>query len=90
MQDAHRTHAYQRLTHRLNGRHLPVTLGAITITWLFLFPVALGVAMKVIEPFWAICLVYGPLAVLAYILGAGVSDEPEQKIVGYVSKLGVF
>jgi Fuc2NAc and GlcNAc transferase len=72
--EAHRSHAYQRIARRA-GRHLPVTLGALAITLLWLFPLGCLIALHRIAPIPGILLAAGPLLVAAIGLGAGVEEE---------------
>lgn len=75
---AHKVHAYQKLSRRLNG-HLPATLlyAAINVFWLF--PAAvLSVHYSTFE--WLIAgLSTLPLVVFCWLAGAGQPDAPENK-----------
>lgn len=75
---AHKVHAYQKLSRRLNG-HLPATLlyAAINVFWLF--PAAvLSVHYSTLE--WLIAgLSTLPLIVFCWVAGAGRPDAPENK-----------
>lgn len=68
--EAHRTHAYQRLARRC-GRHLPVTLGNIAITVIFLGPLAWLVAAGHLAPLAGLACAYLPLVLAAWLAGAG-------------------
>jgi Fuc2NAc and GlcNAc transferase len=68
--EAHRTHAYQRLARRC-GRHLPVTLGSIAVTVIFLGPLAWLVAAGHLAPLAGLACAYLPLALAAWLAGAG-------------------
>lgn len=72
--EAHRSHAYQRLSRRL-GAHAPVTLGAILITLFFCFPVACLMAAGVVQPLLGVTIVLVPLCVGALSLGAGSAEN---------------
>lgn len=75
---AHKVHAYQKLSRRLNG-HLPVTLlyAAINVFWLF--PAAvLSAHYRTLE--WLIAgFSILPLVVFCWLAGAGEPDAPENK-----------
>jgi Fuc2NAc and GlcNAc transferase len=71
--EAHRSHAYQRLSRRW-GAHRPVTLLTITVNVLWLAPLAWACLAW---PKWAwacVVLAYGPLVVAMVMLGAGKKD----------------
>lgn len=67
---AHRSHAYQRLAHRI-GAHPPVSLavGAINVLWLL--PVATLVVTGRLDGVVGLGIAYAPLIVIALALGAG-------------------
>ena len=67
---AHRTHAYQHLSKKLN-RHLPVSLGVGTINLFFLLPIAWLVSGSVISPIIGILIAYVPLVIVAVLFKAG-------------------
>jgi Fuc2NAc and GlcNAc transferase len=67
---AHRTHAYQHLSKKLN-RHLPVSLGVGAINLLFLLPIAWLVAESKIIPIFGLLIAYAPLVIVAALLNAG-------------------
>ncbi len=67
---AHRTHAYQHLSKKLNS-HLPVSLGVGAINLFFLLPVAWLVAESKIIPIFGVLIAYVPLAIVAALLNAG-------------------
>ena len=67
---AHRTHAYQHLSKKLN-RHLPVSLGVGAINLFFLLPIAWLVVESEIIPIFGILVAYVPLAIVAALLNAG-------------------
>ena len=74
LSQAHRSHAYQRLSRRW-GRHLPVTLLTTAINVLWLAPLAW---FALIQPSfsWPITLAaYTPLVIGAIALGAGKPDN---------------
>lgn len=72
--EAHRTHGYQRLA-RIAGRHSPVTLGAISVTWLWLFPVACCIAAKQVDAWIGVAIAYVPLVGAAILLGSGSIEK---------------
>ena len=67
---AHRTHAYQNLTKRIN-KHLSVSLsvGAINLFWLL--PIAWLVANENVVPILGVTIAYIPVIALALFLKAG-------------------
>ena len=68
--DAHRSHAYQRLSRHWNS-HARVTLVYCLINVLWLLPLA---ALARLQPGLAwhlVALAYLPLVIAAYVLGAG-------------------
>ena len=67
---AHRTHAYQHLSKKLN-RHLPVSLGVGAINLFFLLPIAWLVVESEIIPIFGLLISYVPLAIVAALLNAG-------------------
>jgi Fuc2NAc and GlcNAc transferase len=67
---AHRTHAYQHLSKKLNG-HLPVSLGVGAINLMFLLPIAWLVSESVIIPIFGLVMAYVPLLIVAVMLKAG-------------------
>lgn len=67
---AHRTHAYQHLSKKLN-RHLPVSLGVGAINLFFLLPIAWLVVKSEIIPIFGLIVAYVPLALVAALLNAG-------------------
>jgi Fuc2NAc and GlcNAc transferase len=68
--EGHRTHAYQQLSTRI-GRHVPVTLGALVINLLWLFPIALMVGLQYWNPCIGLLIAYMPLVIIAMQLQAG-------------------
>ena len=67
---AHRTHAYQHLSKKINS-HLPVSLGVGAINLFFLLPIAWLVAESKIIPIFGVLIAYVPLAIVAALLSAG-------------------
>ena len=67
---AHRTHAYQHLSKRINS-HLPVSLGVGAINLFFLLPIAWLVANSRLLPITGLIVAYFSLLVVAIVLGAG-------------------
>jgi len=68
--EAHRCHAYQHAARRC-GAHLPVTLavGAINVCWLL--PMALLVALGLVDGLFGVVIAYAPLVGTAVWLKAG-------------------
>jgi len=74
LSEAHRSHAYQRLSRRY-GSHLKVTLGVLCVNVCWLDPIAFVAAMR---PSWGALLTvvaWLPLAVMAWRCGAGIDAE---------------
>ena len=67
---AHRTHAYQHLSKKLNS-HLPVSLAIGAINLFFLLPIAWIVVESEIIPIFGLLISYVPLAIVAALLNAG-------------------
>lgn len=61
--EAHRTHAYQRLTRHLRG-HRPVTVLWSVVTVVWLWPWALGVARGAVDGEVAVAAAWGPLVLV--------------------------
>ena len=70
---AHRSHGYQHAARRFGG-HQPVSLavGAITVLWLW--PLALLVAVSYLDAALGLLIAYAPLVWLAVSLRAGAPD----------------
>ncbi|MFI8481161.1 glycosyltransferase family 4 protein [Pseudomonas sp. NPDC078700] len=73
--EAHRSHGYQYAARHYKS-HLPVSLGVTAINIVWLFPLALLVALGHMSGFWAMLLAYAPLVFLAVKFSAG-SIEPQ-------------
>lgn len=71
---AHRSHGYQRLFRKAGGA-LPVTGGALAVNVLILLPIALLAGQHPIAGIVAAVLVYGVLAGLLLVIGAGSPDH---------------
>jgi Fuc2NAc and GlcNAc transferase len=67
---AHRTHAYQNLTKRVN-KHLSVSLGVGAINLFWLLPIAWLVANESVMPIVGVTIAYIPVIALALFLKAG-------------------
>ncbi len=67
---AHRTHAYQHLSKRVN-RHLSVSLGVGAINLFLLLPIAWLVAESTLLPIFGLLIAYLPLVLVAVVLKAG-------------------
>ena len=68
--EAHRSHAYQ-FASRQYGRHLPVTLAVAVINVVWLFPLALSVALFGLDAGLGTVIAYVPLVFLAVKYRAG-------------------
>lgn len=74
--DAHRSHAYQRLSRRWKS-HKKVTLTAITINLIWLLPLAF-LAIHYANWSWAfLILAYLPVISIVWLLGAGKLDNQQ-------------
>jgi len=71
---AHRSHAYQIASRKLNS-HVKVSVILVAINILWLFPLAFTVATKDLHPLTGLALGYVPLIVLAAYLGAGNEES---------------
>jgi Fuc2NAc and GlcNAc transferase len=71
--EAHRSHAYQRAARKF-GAHKPVSLavGAINLVWLW--PLALLVALGYLDGAIGLLIAYAPLLWLVFLLRAGTPD----------------
>jgi Fuc2NAc and GlcNAc transferase len=67
---AHRTHAYQNLTKRVN-KHLSVSLGVGATNLFWLLPIAWLVANESVMPIVGVTIAYIPVIALALFLKAG-------------------
>ena len=67
---AHRSHAYQYASRRF-ASHKTVTLSVIAINLLWLFPLALLTALRLIDGTIALVVAYAPLIALAWAFSAG-------------------
>ena len=67
---AHRNHAYQYAARRL-GAHKPVTLAVLAINVLWLLPLAVAVAINLLDGIVALTIAYAPLVWLAFRFKAG-------------------
>lgn len=73
LQDAHRTHVYQKIANRLNS-HLSVTLGVLLINILWLSPIAVLVGLGYLKGFMGLLIAYAPLVIMAVQFKAGQPD----------------
>lgn len=73
LQEAHRTHAYQKAAIRLN-RHLPVTLAVFLINVVWLLPIAVLVGFNCLKGFTGLLIAYVPLVIIALQFKAGQPD----------------
>jgi len=71
---AHRSHAYQKASRRY-GSHSRVTIGAITINLVWLFPIAFLATAKPEYGWWLTIAAWAPLIVLSLWIGAGRSND---------------
>ena len=69
--DAHRLHAYQKLSDRANGRHDVVTLGFICVMLFVLLPAAFMANALHHSGFWLFSALFAAFSLLALFLGAG-------------------
>ncbi|CNJ06438.1 polyprenol phosphate:N-acetyl-hexosamine 1-phosphate transferase [Yersinia aldovae] len=72
--EAHRSHGYQ-IASRKFKRHLPVTLLAIAINIVWLYPIALLVGLDVVNPIIALIISYAPIIYIDYKLEAGIKNN---------------
>lgn len=72
--EAHRSHGYQIASRRFK-RHLPVTLSAIVINIIWLFPIAFLVGLEILNPVIALVISYIPIMYIDYKINAGVNNN---------------
>jgi Fuc2NAc and GlcNAc transferase len=72
---AHRSHAYQRLTRRWGG-HRAVTLTVWAVNLLWLLPCAVLAALRPSWASWLVLAALAPLVLLTVVNGAGRSEPP--------------
>lgn len=72
--EAHASHSYQILA-RKYGSHVPVTLMAIAVNLLWLFPIAMLIASAKIDGVVGLVIAWFPLLIVALKCGAGVRDK---------------
>ncbi|CNH21139.1 polyprenol phosphate:N-acetyl-hexosamine 1-phosphate transferase [Yersinia thracica] len=72
--EAHRSHGYQ-IASRKFKRHLPVTLSAIGINVIWLFPIAVLVGIDIVNPIIALIISYLPLLYIDYKINAGINNN---------------
>ncbi|WP_145536233.1 MraY family glycosyltransferase [Yersinia thracica] len=72
--EAHRSHGYQ-IASRKFKRHLPVTLSAIGINVIWLFPIAVLVGIDIVNPIIALIISYIPLLYIDYKINAGINNN---------------
>ncbi len=71
--EAHRSHAYQIASRRLNS-HIKVSVLLMVINIFMLFPVAFVVMEKMLSPVAGLALAYIPLIIMQAYLGAGKTE----------------
>jgi Fuc2NAc and GlcNAc transferase len=71
---AHRSHAYQRLSRRY-GSHLKVTLGILAVNVLWLDPLAFAAAARPAFGSLLAVIAWAPLAFVAWRCGAGLEED---------------
>ncbi|HAS1732197.1 TPA: glycosyltransferase family 4 protein [Enterobacter cloacae] len=72
--EAHASHGYQILA-RKYGTHVPVTMMAIAVNLLWLFPIAFLIASTKIDGVVGLIIAWLPLLAVALKCGAGVKDK---------------
>jgi len=72
--EAHASHGYQILA-RKYGSHVPVTMMAIVVNLLWLFPIAFLIASAKIDGVVGLIIAWLPLLAVALKCGAGVKDK---------------
>jgi Fuc2NAc and GlcNAc transferase len=68
--EAHRCHAYQYAARR-HRSHKAVSIAFVAITVLWLFPIAVAVALRLVDGLLALSIAYCPLMILAFRYKAG-------------------
>ena len=74
--EAHRSHAYQYAARRF-ASHKAVSIAFLTITTVWLFPLAVAVAAGWLDGLTGVAIGYAPLLVLAFRFKAGAAAEQE-------------
>jgi Fuc2NAc and GlcNAc transferase len=74
--EAHRSHAYQYAARRF-ASHKTVAIAFVAITALWLFPIAVAVALGRLDGLTGVAIAYAPLVVLAFRFKAGATAEQE-------------
>lgn len=72
--EAHASHCYQILARKF-GSHVPVTLMAIAVNLLWLFPIAYLITIAKIDGMVGLIIAWLPLFFIAFKCGAGVKDK---------------
>jgi Fuc2NAc and GlcNAc transferase len=72
--EAHASHCYQILARKYKS-HVPVTLAAIAINIVWLFPIAYLIISAKIDGIVGIIIAWLPLIFIAFKCGAGVKDK---------------
>lgn len=73
VQDAHRSHAYQKAT-LFCGGHLPITLAVLLINVSWLWPIAILVGLGYLKGLMGLLIAYVPLVIIAAQFKAGQPD----------------
>ena len=74
--EAHRSHAYQYAARRF-ASHKAVSIAFLTITTVWLFPLAVAVAAGWLDGLTGVAIGYAPLLLLAFRFKAGAASEQE-------------
>ena len=74
--EAHRSHAYQYAARRF-ASHKAVSIAFLTITTVWLFPLAVAVAAGWLDGLTGVSIGYAPLLLLAFRFKAGAASEQE-------------
>ena len=79
--EAHRSHAYQRAAER-RGAHKPITVAVAAINICWLLPVAVLVALRILDGTIGVVVAYTPLVAAVLWLGAGAPHTPSIQSAG--------
>ena len=79
--EAHRSHAYQHAAER-RGAHMPITVAVAAINICWLLPVAVLVALRILDGTIGLVVAYTPLVAAVLWLGAGAPHTPPLSSAG--------
>lgn len=72
--EAHQSHAYQKATQAIGGKHLPIVLVVLLINVFWLMPMAFAVGLGYLKGVYGLLIAYIPLVLLSLKWRAGLSE----------------